>query len=247
MQAMGLPSSFHFLKDPETRRGVRDMLGVSPGIAAWGIVTGIAMVKSGLPLPLAMLMSLTVYAGSAQFAALPLLAAGAPIWVVCAAAFCVNLRFLIYSAQWRPYFGPLPRWKRVFLGYLAADLNLVVFQKAWPRSQPEPGQVRYFLGGGLWIWVCWQGTSIAGMLLADVIPPSWGLGFAGTLALLGLTYGLINDRGTAVAAIVAGTAAVATIALPLKLNILVAIAAAVAAGLLVEQAERAGRHLKGAS
>ena len=45
-------------------------------------MTGVAMVHAGLSVPLALLMILTVYAGSAQLASLPLLAAGAPMWVV---------------------------------------------------------------------------------------------------------------------------------------------------------------------
>jgi predicted branched-subunit amino acid permease len=47
-------------------------------------------------------MSLLVFAGSAQLAVIPLLAAGAPVWLIWATAACVNLRFLILSAQWRP-------------------------------------------------------------------------------------------------------------------------------------------------
>ena len=70
-----------------------------PGLAAWGLVTGVAMVRSGLDPWLALLMSLTVYAGSSQLASLPLIAAGAPIWVVLLTGFVVNLRFVIYSAQ----------------------------------------------------------------------------------------------------------------------------------------------------
>jgi hypothetical protein len=62
---------------------------------------------------------------------------------------------------------------------------------------------------------------------------------------LGLTYGLLSDRSTWVAALIAGSAAVAAFSLPLKLNILVAIAAAVVAGLMIEQAGRAGERLKG--
>lgn len=58
------------------------MLGTSLGIAAWGLVTGVAMVKSGMSVPVAVVMSLLVYAGSAQLAVIPLLAAGAPLWVV---------------------------------------------------------------------------------------------------------------------------------------------------------------------
>ena len=76
--------------------------------------------------------------------------------------------------------------------------------------------------------------SIAGILLANAIPLSWGLGFAGVLALLGVLLSLLVDRATWIATGVAATAAIATYALPLKLNILVAIAAAVLTGLAVE-------------
>ena len=47
-------------------------------------------------------------------------------------------------------------------------------------------------------------------------------------------YALVSNRATLVAAAVAGCAAVAAYGLPLKLNILVAIAAAVAIGLLMD-------------
>jgi hypothetical protein len=63
--------------------------------------------------------------------------------------------------------------------------------------------------------------------------------------MVGLTYGLLSDRSTWVAAVVAGTAAVAAFSLPLKLNIIVAIASAVAAGLLMDQADKASRRLRG--
>jgi predicted branched-subunit amino acid permease len=224
-------------RDPDFHRGMRGMQPFVPGIVAWGAVTGVAMVQSGLPVPMALAMSLFVYAGAAQLAALPLLAAGAPLPVIVGAAFCVNLRFVIYSAQWRRYFEPLPRWQRVALGFFAADLNLIAFQRDWPREEPHPGQVPYYLGGLSLIWLAWQLPSIAGILLADTIPIAWGLGFAGTLAMLGIAYGLIDDRGTRVSAVVAGAAAVAAFALPLKLNIVVAIAAAVAVGMVIERAD----------
>ena len=83
------------------------------------------MVKSGLSVPLALLMTLTVYAGSAQLAALPLLAGGAPMWVVWAAAFCVNLRFVIFSAQWRVLLRPPVARPAPGPRLLAADLNLI--------------------------------------------------------------------------------------------------------------------------
>jgi predicted branched-subunit amino acid permease len=235
----------HALSDPDARRGVRDMLPMAPGIAAWGVVTGVAMVQSGLGVPLSLFMSLVVYAGTAQLVALPLMASGAPMLVIWAAALCVNLRFVIYSAHWRPYFGRLSRVRRLALSYVAADVNYVLFQKAFPDPQPARGQLPYFIGSSVTLWLAWQLASIAGILLADVIPLAWGLGFAGTLAMLGLAYSLIQDRASLIVATVAGTAAVAAFALPLKLNIVVAIAAAVAAGLIVEQARRAAQRVGG--
>jgi predicted branched-subunit amino acid permease len=221
-------------RHPEFRRGARDMSGISLGLAAWGLVTGVAMVKSGLGVPLSLFMSLVVFSGSSQLASLPLIAAGAPIWVVWATACCVNLRFVIFSVQWRPYFGHLARRQRLALGYFTADLNYVVFMRRFPHPRPEPGQTQYFLGGVAANWTSWQLPSIAGIVLADTVPTHWGLGFAGTLALLALVYSLLSDRRTWLAAVVAGSAAVAAFALPLKLNIVVAIAAAVAVGLLID-------------
>jgi predicted branched-subunit amino acid permease len=72
------PSLWAMRHDPALRQGAVDMIGPALGLAAWGLVTGVAMVHSGLSVPLSLLMSLVVYAGSSQLAALPLLAAGAP-------------------------------------------------------------------------------------------------------------------------------------------------------------------------
>jgi len=221
-------------RHPEFARGSRDMVGVSLGIAAWGLVTGVAMAKSGLPLSMSILMSLLVFAGSAQLAALPLLVSGAPVWMVWAIALCVNLRFVIFSAQWRPYFAHLPRAQRLLRGYFTADLNYVVFMARFPEPRPAPEQEPYFWGGVATNWPAWQVPTLAGLLLADVIPTQWGFGFAGILALLGLLYSLLGDRASWVAAGVASAAAIATVALPLKLNIVVAIAAAIAIGLLMD-------------
>ena len=99
------------------------------------------------------------------------------------------------------------------------------------------GQIAYFLGGTTVNWFSWQIPSVLGIVLSDAIPTHWGLEFAGVLALLGLTCSLLTDRIRWVAAVVAGGAAVAAFALPLRLNILVAIVAAVCAALAMEAAE----------
>ena len=231
-------------RDPAFAAGFRSMLATMLGIGAWGLVTGVAMVKAGMSVPLAIFMSLIVYAGSAQLAVLPLLMVGAPLWVVWFTATCVNLRFVILSSMWRHYFGHLRLLHRLTLGYFSGDVIFVTLSHRYPTPEKKPEQLPFFWGAAVANWVFWQVFSIAGILLANVIPLSWGLGFAGVLALMGVLYSMLKDKAAWLACVVACGAAVATFALPLKLNILVAIAAAVTAGLLMETAERrAARHL----
>lgn len=230
-------------RHPEYRRGAREMVGISLGIAAWGLVTGVAMIKSGMGLGLALMMSLIVFAGTAQLAAVPLIAAGAPIWVVWATALCLNLRFVIFSAQWRPYFKHLPRKQRALLAYFTADLNYVLFMRRFPEAKPSPEQLPYFWGGVSVNAGSWHVSSLLGIFLGNHVPTEWGLGFAGTMALLGMTYSLLSDRATWLPAMIAGAAAVAAFALPLKLNMLVAIAAAVAMGMVIDHSKPLRKRL----
>lgn len=224
---------------PEFRAGVREMATIAPGMAAWGVVTGVAMVKSGLSMVAVLAMSVLVFAGSSQLAALPLLTTGAPIWVILAASFCVNLRFVIFSAHLRPYVMHQVLWRRLLNGYLFADLNYVLFTKRFAVPAQDPAgiaaQEAYWAGSGWFGWGTWTLASLLGVALASSIPMAWGLGFAGILALLGIMYSLMTSRIRVVSAGVAGAAAVATFALPLKLNILFAIAVAVAVCLMLER------------
>ena len=69
-------------RHPAFVQGMREVSPQSPGIAAWGLMTGVAMVKSGMSVFEASAMTLLVFAGSSQLAAIPLLVAGAPAWVI---------------------------------------------------------------------------------------------------------------------------------------------------------------------
>lgn len=229
------PETLPLWRRPAFIEGARDMWQPALGIGAWGLVTGVAMVKAGFSLPLAVLVSLMVFAGSAQLAVTPLLAAGAPLWVVFATATCVNLRFVIFSAGWRPYFEHLPLARRLGLAYVAGDLNYVLFVKRFPRPEPGHHQEAYYWGGAAVNWSCWQICSLAGIALAAQIPTDWGLAFAGTLALLGLIGSLLVDKATWLACGIAALASLLAFAMPFKLNIVVAIVAAIAAGVVLDR------------
>jgi predicted branched-subunit amino acid permease len=232
-------------RHPQFRTGLRDMAPQAPGIAAWGLMTGVAMVKSGLSVTEAGLMAVLVFAGSSQLASLPLLVAGAPAWVILATGFCVNLRFVVFSLHLRPYLVHLPLWRRLTHGYLTADLTYVLFTRRFPVPASDAagrfGQEAYLAGNCFSNWGSWVGASLVGIALANLIPTQWGLGFAGILCLVGILCSLATTRLRIVAATVAGATATAAYALPLKLNIVLAIGVSVLLCLGLERMPAGGR------
>jgi predicted branched-subunit amino acid permease len=227
---------------PSYREGVRDFLPQLPGITAWGLMTGVTMVKSGLSGVEAVAMALMVYAGSSQLASLPLIAAGAPVWVVLATGFCVNLRFVVFSLHMREFVMHLPRWRRLAMGYYFTDNTYVLFTRRHPHVSPQAearaAQEAYLSGLSGANWLSWMSSTLVGIALANFIPPEWGLGFAGILCLLGVQCSLASSRLRILAAGVAAVVAVAVYALPFRLNIVLAIGAAVMAGILAENLHR---------
>ena len=127
-------------REPTFGEGVRNMAPVAMGIGAWGLMTGVAMVKSGMSVFESVAMTLLVYAGSSQLAAIPLLVAGAPFWVVLATGFCVNLRFVVFSLHLRPYLMHMPRWRRILHGYLTADMSYALFTRRFPQPSDDPAE-----------------------------------------------------------------------------------------------------------
>jgi len=215
------------------------MVPLATGIAAWGLMTGVAMVKSGMSVIEALAMTFLVYAGSSQLASIPLIVAAAPAWVILATGFCVNLRFVVFSLHLRPYLMHLPRWRRMVDGYLTADLSYALFTRRFPvpgESEAQHREQEAYLAGNYFVtWTSWMLPGVAGIALANLIPGAWGLGFAGVLCLVGILCSLANTRLRLLSAAVAAAAAVAAYALPLKLNIVVAIAAAVLASFWLEK------------
>jgi predicted branched-subunit amino acid permease len=229
-----------FYRDPawrlELRRGMRASLPATPGVIAWGLVTGVAMVKSGLAVHWAIVISLLVYAGSAQLATLPLIVAGQPFWIISLAAFVTNLRFVIYSASLRRWFEAYSLRRRAVLGYFTGDFTFAMFMQRVTREGEFAYRDAWFLGACGWNWLVWQVTSIVGILAATAIPSEWGLQFAGTLALLALAVPLCLEWPGLAGAAVAAPIAVLARGLPFGLGLFAGIVAGIAAAVAVDHA-----------
>ena len=101
-------------------------------------------------------------------------------------------------------------------------------------AQEQRAQEAYLAGNGLVNWLSWVSAGLVGVALANFIPTAWGLGFAGILCLVGILCSLASSRLRVLAAAVAGVVGVVAYALPLKLNIVAAIAVAVLVSMSAE-------------
>lgn len=210
--------------------GLKAFLPVSVGLIPWAIVTGVALRSEGLSIAEAMGMNLIVYAGVAQMGTLPLIIAGAPLWLIGLTALALNLRFLIFSAAIARGFDDIPLIKRLLSGYLLTD---GVFAVCAERMLAEPDRhwrFGFYLGPALWGWGLWQAFVLVGVLGAGALPKDWSLEFMATIALMVLLVPLTRKRPMLVAALAGGLSSVAFRGLPLKLGVIVAIVTGIAAG-----------------
>ncbi len=216
------------------------------GIAAWGLVTGVALVKGGMTVTMALVLTVTVFAGSAQLAVLPLLHAHNPLLVVWATALLVNVRFTIFAAASRKYFTKMTLPQRFVAGYLNGDLGFAMFMQRVGSADVvgTKEQWGYFYGGAAVNWVVWQVSSIAGIFLGGLAPTSWGLELAATLALVTVLIPMATRFPSIVGLIVSGVLAVALNSLPLRLGLLVAVLGGVSVALVAETSRdrRLARH-----
>jgi predicted branched-subunit amino acid permease len=227
--------------DPRARAlaaGARDILPTMPANAAWALVTGIAMAQSGLPLGQGVGLSLIGYAGSAQLAALPLLVAGAPVWITVLTALMVNLRFVIYSAALSRTFKVLPLRQRLGLGYFIGDISFVLYLRAEERLGSPAERASYFMGLSLVLFVVWHLASLVGLFAAASIPREWGLDFAGLLALVALLAPMLASRPALAGSAVAAVLATLTRHWPFRLGLLVAILAGIGAAVWLDGRRR---------
>ncbi|WP_225333433.1 AzlC family ABC transporter permease [Halomicrobium urmianum] len=217
----------------DLRRGVRDVAPLLLGMIPFGFVVGIAAANAGLDLVQAVGMSAVVFAGASQLAALDLLASDAPLAVVVVTAGVVNLRMLMYSASIATYFRAFSMRWRAGLAFLLTDPAYALSIAAF-RTDESIDRRAYYLGAAVTLWVIWQVTTVAGVVLGAEVPDALALDFTVPLVFLALTTSAVEDRPTAVAAVVGGPAATVSGGLPLDVGLLVGASLGVVAGVGTE-------------
>jgi 4-azaleucine resistance transporter AzlC len=223
--------------------GAKAIAPVLLALTPLGVAFGATAVGSGLSALETLGMSVFVFAGSAQLAALPLISAGASVAVVVLTVLVINFRMTLYSASLAPHFGRLPVGWKGLLSYLLTDQAYAATITGFDDGETEePDKRWYYLGVALAIWVTWQVATMLGVFLGAWASEGWSLDFVLTLIFIALAVPAIKNRTTGAAALSAGVAALFVAALPLNLGLIAAALVGVVGGLAVESiAERRRR------
>ena len=218
-------STFWRTLDAGTRR---DIGMVCLADALVGASFGAIAVAGGLPPWVPIAMSLLIFAGGAQIAALGVvLAGGSPVAAV-VAGLVLNTRLLPYGFAVGDLLGG--RWRTRLAGaHLTVDESV-----AFATTQSDPARRRAaFWTCGVALFVMWNLAVAAGALAGSAIGStnSFGLDAAFPAVLLALVLPSLTDRGIRRAAMLGAAIAVAaTPFLPAGLPALLALAGLVLLG-----------------
>jgi 4-azaleucine resistance transporter AzlC len=214
--------------------GARDESPILLGVIPFGMIFGALAVTSGLSTAAAQAMSCVVFAGSAQFIAAQLLGADASGFVILMVVLIVNLRHVLYSASVAPHVDGLrPAWK-FLLAYLLTDEAYAVTITHYNSRGDARARHWYFLGAGLTLWVSWQLSTAAGIIIGAQIPRNWPLGFVLPITFIALVVPALKDGASVAAAVIAGALGLLAGGLPYKTGIIVAALVGITVGMLVE-------------
>jgi len=216
------------------REGLRAFVPFSVGIMPWAMVTGIAMRSIGLTELEAMGMSLFVYAATAQLGTLPLIASGAPLWLIFVTGMVLNLRFIIFSAAISPAFHDHSLARRLSSSFLLTDTSFAVISPKLMESNDPQWRWGCYLVPSLYGWALWQTCVLIGVLGAGFVPSDWSLEFMGTIALIVMLAPMVRSRPMLFATLVGGLGAVFLRELPLRLGLFAAIVLGIIAGFVAE-------------
>jgi predicted branched-subunit amino acid permease len=190
------------------RRGVR--LG-APFALAGGILSlsfGVLAVEAGLSAPQAIVMSAIVFAGSAQFAAVSIAAAGGTLGAAIGAAALMNSRFLPMGAALGPSL-PGGALRRALQGQPVVDAS-------WVQGNLGDGRFDRFVifGSSAIQYVTWvSGTAIGALGGGSVDARALGLDAIFPAFFLALLLPELRDRVSGAVAVVGALVALALVPL----------------------------------
>ncbi|QOL27233.1 AzlC family ABC transporter permease [Thalassotalea sp. LPB0316] len=196
-------------------------LGQSAGLSDWAIIA----------------MSIFVFAGSSQFIAIGLLAAGASVPVIIVTTFFVNIRHMLYAANLLPFVREYSQKIRLPMAFLLTDETFAVSSDYLRKHPQAPFFSWYYFGSALFMYSNWIVCTLIGLYLSQTMPnmADWGLDVAMAVAFIGIVVPSIYNKPTLMCALVAAVLSVLTYHWPNKVGLLFSSVCAIGVALYLEK------------
>jgi 4-azaleucine resistance transporter AzlC len=177
-------------------------LPLTLAVFVFAISFGVLATAGRLPGWAAIAMSVLVFAGSAQFASIGVVAAGGGVIAAILAGALLNLRYLatgIASASVLPG----PRWLRAFLAQLIVDESYAMGIGAGVQGQPDSRTL--LITGGM-LYSVWVIGTVVGVWLGPVLgdPKRLGLDAAFPAAFVALVWPMLRGSPVAIRCAIGG-------------------------------------------
>lgn len=175
-------------------KGVKDCIPTLLGYLSIGLAAGVVQKTAGLSIAEIALISLMLYAGSAQFIAAGMIAVSSSPVTIIVTIFIVNLRHILLSAALSPYFRHLTPLRNMLVGTLLTDETFgVAINQTVNKQQISE---KWMHGLNITAYLNWFIANVAGAFLAQWIsdPDQFGLQFALPAMFIGILVISMIDR-----------------------------------------------------
>jgi 4-azaleucine resistance transporter AzlC len=180
-----------------------EALGIAVSALGFGFVYGLSAREAGFSPIEAVAMSVIVFGGAAQFAAVGYVTSGLAWAGVVLLTFLLNARHLLYSAALAPWLRHVPFWRRTVMAHLLTD-EAFALSVGHFRRVGRTDERGYWIAAIASTFIPWNLATLAGALLSTQIPDParFGIDIIFPAAMIGLAVGLVTGRRELVAAIV---------------------------------------------
>ena len=203
------------------KKGFLDVIPLTIPVIPFGIIYGVIAIEIGLSPLVAFCMSFIIFAGSSQIAFAQLFSAGASPLVVISSVAVINSRHFLYGAVLSQYLNKLNCYWKILLGYLMTDQAFIVSLSYFKKNYKKKNAHFHMLGSGFTLWFLWQLSTLAGIILGNIVPEQLGLTFAIPLTFLSLIISELRKKDHLIVIAVSGLASLALYDFPFKIYIIV--------------------------
>ncbi len=204
---------------------ITGMFDIAPhmlSVVPFGIICGAIGVELGFDPYLVYGMSIIIFGGASQIVFLQLISGGASALVAVTSVGIINSRHLLYGAVLSEYLEKLSLIKKLVISYFVVDQGFAESNKFFKINKSEKNLHYHLIGTGCTLWICWQVSTLSGIILGSFVPEELGLKFAIPLTFIAIVVQDLKKIDHLIVMITCGLSSLLFFDAPFKSYIIIA-------------------------